>query len=166
MTKTRKSVLIALSLSPLAAGCATTASECDPGRADFFKNTSCLASGAYDQRQADLQRDLAAEQQRNRGFNEVLAALEEEKAGVRSNLESRQSQYAKVDRAWQDLRRDLERGHSRNAALERQIASIDRQMARRKAAGPAESELKIRERDDLERRLSLLQREVDAGVYE
>jgi chromosome segregation ATPase len=166
MTRANRSALLVLTLPHLLGGCATSAPECDPSQADFFNNTGCLASGAYDQRQAQLQRELSLEQRRNREFRMVLAALEEEKAGVRAGLRASQARYGKLDRAWESLRRDLEQGHAKNTALERQIASIDQQMERRKSTATTDVERKIRARDDLQRRLSLLQQEVDAGVYE
>jgi septal ring factor EnvC (AmiA/AmiB activator) len=164
MNRIKNSIVLALPL--LAVACATAPKDCDPTRADFFKNTGCLASGAYDERQARLEDELAREQERNRAFREVLGALEEEKAGVEAGLRASQSRYAKLDAAWRSLRGDLLRSSAQSAELERQIGSLDAQMARRKASGSADVKKRIQERDDLRRRLSLLQQEIDAGVYE
>ncbi len=159
-------MLVTLSLPLLAASCATAPKDCDPSHADFFKNTGCLAAGTYDERQARLTSELTLEQQRNRGFREVLAALEEEKAGVATILSARQSKYAKLDRAWRELRRDLQQSSADSAELEQQIASVDKQMARRKAAESADIPQKMQERDALQQRLLLLRQEIDAGVYD
>jgi chromosome segregation ATPase len=168
MKSIQKSIVLALSLCLplLAVSCATAPNDCDPRRADFFQNTSCLGSGSYETRQARLQSELAQEQQRNRAFRKVLAALEQEKVGVKSRLSASQSRYAGLDAAWRGLRRDLLQGNRESAELERQIASIDEQMARRKSAGTGDVAQKVQERDDLRRRLSLLQQEIDAGVYD
>lgn len=161
----KTSILLALALPLLAASCVTAPKDCDPNRADFFKNTGCLAAGTYEARQARLQSELSQEQGRNRAFREVMAALEEEKAGVKANLSARQSAYNKLDTAWRGLRRDLKQSSAESVALQGQIASIDEQMARRKTAASADSSQKVQERDALQRRLLLLQRELDAGVY-
>jgi chromosome segregation ATPase len=167
MKRRQAYILLTLSLPALAASCATAPKDCDPSQPDFFKNTGCLAAGSYEARQVQLQRDLAQEQQRNRAFREVLAALEAEKAAVKTRLSARQSEYGRLDAAWQELRSDLRQSSAESAALERQIASFDAQMARRKDGGSsADVDRKVRERDDLQRRLLLLQQEVDAGVYE
>lgn len=156
---------ILLPLPLLAVSCATTPEDCDPGRADFIRNTGCLASGAYETRQVRLQSELAREQQRNQGFRDVLTALDAEKAAIASNLQASQSRYNRLDGTWKQLRGDLLRNGAESAALERQILSIDEQMARRKSPGSADTAQKVQERDDLRRRLSLLQKEIDAGVY-
>jgi chromosome segregation ATPase len=158
--------LLALSLPLLALSCATAPKDCDPSRADFFKNTGCLAAGTYETRQVRLQHELAREQQRNQAFRDVLAALEEEKASVKASLSARQSDYARLDAAWQGLRRDLQLSSAESVELERQIASVDQQMARRKTSVSADVAQKVQERDDLRRRFLLLQQEIDAGVYE
>lgn len=163
MKNIKESILLPLPL--LAVSCATTPGDCDPSRADFLRNTGCLASGAYETRQVRLQSELAREQQRNLGFREVLSALDAEKAAVASNLQASRSRYNRLDGAWQKLRGDLLRNDAENAALDRQIQSIDEQMSRRKNPGSADGAQKAQERDDLRRRLSLLQKEIDAGVY-
>lgn len=163
MKNISKPILITLSL--LTVSCATAPKDCDPGKADFFKNTGCLAAGTYETRQVRLQQELAREQRRNQSFRRVLAALETEKAEVKANLSSRQSEYSRLDTAWQDLRRDLLQGRTESVQLERQIASVDEQMARRKAGESADVTQRLRERDGLQRRLVLLQQEIDAGVY-
>lgn len=158
-------MLLTLSLPLFAVSCATAPKDCDPGKADFFENTGCLAAGTYETRKIRLHSELAMEQQRNRAFREVLAALEEEKAGLAASLSARRSQYARLDQAWQRLRRDLQQSDTESAALERQIASVDKQMARRKSVATADLPRKLQQRDDLQRRLLLLQQEIDAGVY-
>ena len=163
MKSIKKYILLPLPL--LAASCTTTPEDCDPSRADFIRNTGCLASGAYETRQVRLQSELAREQQRNEGFRNVLNALDAEKAAVASNLQASQSRYNRLDGTWQKLRGDLLRNGAESAALERQIQSIDEQMVRRKSPGTADTAQQAQERDDLQRRLSLLHKEIDAGVY-
>lgn len=155
-----------ISLPLLAASCATAPKDCDPSKADFFKNTGCLAAGTYETRQVRLQHELAREQQRNQAFREVLAALEAEQAQVARKLTARQSEYARLDATWQGLRRDLQQSNAESIELQRQIDSLDQQMARRKSVDPGNTVAKQRERDDLQRRFLLLQQEIDAGVYE
>ena len=149
------------------AGCATTPGECDPTKESFYNNTSCLASGAYAQRQRNLQTELAAEQSRNAAFKAVLEELQLEQAQVRSTLKAREVRYARLDAAWADLKRSLRAEQQQNAVLASRIEQIDREVEARKApiAG-TDAERKAQVRDDLQRKVSLLQQELDAGVYE
>ena len=154
-----------LTLLLVATSCSTAPEDCDPRRADFLRNTGCLASGAFGARQARLETELARERQRNRAFQAVLSALEEEKAAVASQLHAGKSRYERLDATWRQLRGELLRDSTESASLERQIRGIDEQMARRKSSGAVDVEQKLQERESLRRRLSLLQSEIDAGVY-
>ena len=121
---------------------------------------------SYETRQAQLKQELAREQKRNQAFREVLNALEAEQAQVARDLRTRQWEYARLDSAWQGLRRELLQRSAESSELQRQIDSLDTQMARRKSVDPGNIATKQRQRDDLQRRLRLLQQEIDAGVYE
>jgi chromosome segregation ATPase len=146
--------------------CATSPDECNPHEASFFKNTSCLASGSYDTRQGRLQRELAKEHSLNRDFNAVLASLQEEQADTRGKLRHRQGEYASLTRAWQRLQSSLNQTYSGNRALEQQIRDIDRSVSGLKSRGErADLRAKEAQREALRRKVSLLQKEVDAGIY-
>jgi chromosome segregation ATPase len=148
-------------------GCSTAPAECDPSRADFFSNTACLASGTYATRESRLERELAREQRINRDFYAVLAALEQEQVSVRSRLRASEARYADLDRAWDDLQASLRQGYGENRELARRIDVIDRELAQRKAgSGTEDVRRKERLRSDLRRDLSLLQQELEAGIYE
>lgn len=140
-------------------GCATTPGECDPSRADFFNNTSCLASGAYAQRQRDLESTLAAERSRNQAFKTLLADLQTEQASVRSDLRARQAAYRRADANWRQIKRSLSAETSASPALATRVRQIDEDFARVEAG-------KVAERDALAKRVKLLQQELDAGVYD
>jgi hypothetical protein len=162
----REASLIGVMVS-LLTGCATTAGECDPSTADFFKNTSCLASGAYGERQRAMQATLAAEQSRNDAFRAVLAELRAEQSQVSSQLGARQSDYARLDAAWRELEQSLAAETKTNRALASRIAALDSSVqARKQVDSGADLAAKQAKRDDLERKLSLLERELAAGVYE
>lgn len=151
----------------LCCGCSTTPAECDPSRADFFANTACLASGTYATRESRLERELAREQQLNRDFYAVLAALEQEQAAVRSKLRAREARYAKLDGAWNNLQSSLRQGYGENRELARRVEAIDRGFSQRKgASGTPDLREKERLRSDLRRDLSLLQQELEAGIYD
>ena len=146
--------------------CATSPDECNPHEASFFKNTSCLASGTYDTRQGRLERELAKERSLNRDFNAVLAALQEKQADARGKLRHRQGEYASLTQAWQRLQMRLSQTYSGNRALEQQIREIDSSVSDLKSRGN-ESDLRAKDaqREALRRKVSLLQKEVDAGIY-
>jgi chromosome segregation ATPase len=146
--------------------CATSPDECNPHEASFFKNTTCLASGAYDTRQGRLQRELAKERSLNRDFNAVLAALQEEQADTHGKLRRRQGEYASLTHAWKRLQSNLHQTYSGNRALEQQIRDIDRSVSELKSQGnEADLGAKEAQREALWRKVSLLQKEVDAGIY-
>lgn len=145
--------------SVLLVGCATTPGECDPSRADFFNNTSCLASGAYAQRQRDLESTLASEQSRNQAFKTLLADLQTEQTAVRSDLQARQAAYRRADESWRQIKRSLAAESGANPALATRVRQIDDDFARAEAG-------KVAERDALANKVKLLQRELDAGVYD
>lgn len=140
-------------------GCATTPADCDPSNADFFNNTSCLASGAYRQRQRDLQSTLSSEQSRNRAFKTLLADLEAEQAAVRSDLRTQQAAYARAQANWREIKRSLAAESSKNPALATRVRQIDEDLAAIEANKRAE-------RDSLANQVKLLQQELDAGVYD
>jgi len=158
---------VVISASLILGGCATTPGDCDPSKESFYNNTSCLASGAYKQRQRNLQTELAAEQSRNAAFKAVLAELQLEQSQVRTTLKAREARYARLDAAWRDLKRSLGTEQQQNAALASRIEQIDSEVEARKApAIESEAKRKTQMREDLKRQVLLLQQELDAGVYD
>jgi chromosome segregation ATPase len=149
------------------AGCESTPAGCDPSKADFFKNTACLAGGGYAARQARLRRELARERQLNREFHDVYAALQDEQTALHSRRQHADLRYGKLDRAWQHLQDELHQVHGENLVLRRRIDEIDRQIRDRKHLGGDDEDLAAREREraDLQRKLDLLQRELETGIY-
>jgi hypothetical protein len=141
----------------LASGCATTPGACDPTRADFFSNTSCLASGAYQQRQRDLESELSAEQERNRAFKALLADLQAEQTAVRSDLRARQAAYNRARANWQRIKQSLAAERSANPRLDARVKKIDQDMGSAAAGKQAE-------RDALLDQVRLLEQELDAGM--
>jgi len=150
-------------LATALSGCATSPGACDPTREDFFNNSSCVASGAYRERQRGLESTLAAEQSRNRAFRSVVAELDAEKAVVRSELRSSQASYARADAAWRNLKDSLAPKSRSNPVLADRIDQIDLDMAARRQADLAG---KRAERDALAQRVRLLEQEVAAGLYD
>ncbi len=154
--------LAAAVLAVAASACATTPQECDPTRPDFFNNTACLALGLYPQRTAELDRTLADERRRNEAFRAMYAALQQEQDQVRGGLAAKQAEAQRLDRAWQDLKAALQAGRQHNQALQERIDQINRDVVALEAPDTA----KIEKRDALRKRLELLQREADAGLYD
>ena len=151
--------LVTVGVSASISGCATTTGACDPTRADFFNNTSCLASGAYRERQRGLESTLVSEQSRNRAFKGLLADLEAEKASVRSDLNAQRAAYARADANWRQIKQSLATATSSNPALETRVRQIDEDMSAREAGKRAE-------RDALANKVMLLQQELESGVYD
>lgn len=160
-------LMVAMSASLILGGCATTPGDCDPSKESFYNNTSCLASGAYEQRQRDLKTELAAERSRNAAFKAVLTELQLEQSQVGTTLKAREARYARFDSAWRELKRSLNTEEQQNAALASRIEQIDNEVKARKApATETEAKRKTQMREDLKRQVLLLQRELDAGVYD
>jgi chromosome segregation ATPase len=152
-------MLAAATLPSLLACCATTPGACDPNRADFFNNTSCLASGAYRERQRNLESELSAEQSRNRAFRVLLADLQAEQDATRSDLRSRQADLARAEANWRQIKGSLAAESRANPALATRMRQIDDEFARAEAGKRAE-------RDALANKVLLLEQELDAGIYE
>lgn len=148
-----------LAICMVLSGCATAPADCDPTQADFFNNTSCLASGAYRQRQRDLESTLSSEQSRNRAFKTLLADLETEKAAARSDLQAQQAAYARAQANWREIKRGLAAESNKKPALATRVRQIDENLA------AIESD-KRAERDSLANQVKLLQQELDAGIYD
>jgi hypothetical protein len=154
-------------MATFAAGCATTMGECDPSSPDFFKNTSCLASGAYGERQRAMQATLAQEQSRNAAFRAVLAELQAEQARVKGQLSAREADYAGLDAAWRNLKQSLAAETKTNRALEARVAGIDSSVQARKGVdSSADVAARRATRDDLRLKVSMLEQELAAGIYE
>ena len=158
-------VLVAACGLPLF-GCATTPGQCDPREVDFFKNTGCLASGAYGERQRAMQATLGEEQRRNAAFRAVLTELKAEQTKVSRQLGARQAEYTRLDAAWRRLKQSLASDMKASPALADRVQRIDREVAARKAEDGAADVAKRRAtRDDLQRQVTLLEKELDVGVY-
>ncbi|QVL49609.1 MAG: hypothetical protein KFB96_03635 [Thiocapsa sp.] len=160
-------VACALALAASIAGCATTPGACDPTSRDFFKNTGCLASGSYGERQRAMQRTLDQEQRLNASFRSVLSELQAEQSKVKGDLSSRQADYARLDAAWGDLKRSLAAETKANRELAARVSAIDSSVQSRKAADAGTDVVaKQAARDDLKLKVSMLEKELAAGVYE
>lgn len=147
-------------------GCATTPGQCDPREVDFFKNTGCLASGAYGERQRAMQTTLGEEQRRNNAFRAVLGELKAEQTRVNKKLGARQADYARLDASWRRLKQSLASEMKASPALAGRVQRIDREVAARKAAdGAADAAKRRATRDNLQRQVTLLEKELDVGVY-
>jgi hypothetical protein len=162
-------VLGGLAMTALLGGCATTPGECDPTARDFFKNTSCLASGSYAQRERDMQVTLAQERSRNESFRALLDELRAEEAQVKGQVKARQAESARLDRAWGKLKQDLRAASAGGGggALDSRIAGIDRDVQDlKKAEARGDDAAKSALRDNLKRRVSLLEKELEAGTLD
>lgn len=160
-------VACALALAASIAGCATTPGDCDPTSRDFFKNTGCLASGSYGERQRAMQRTLDQEQRLNASFRSVLSELQAEQSKVKGDLSSRQADYARLDAAWGDLKRSLAAETKANRELAARVSAIDSSVQSRKAADAGTDVVaKQAARNDLKLKVSMLEKELAAGVYE
>lgn len=167
MASSRNLAIGTLISSLLGGGCSSTPADCDPSRADFFKNTACLAGGGYAARQARLERELSQQQQLNREFHAVHAALQNEQLALRSDRVTADARYAELNRAWRDLQAELRRTKGENRELARRIDEIDQTLAGRSAADQS-GDLRAKEaqRAELRRKLDLLHRELEAGLYD
>lgn len=111
-------------------GCAVTAEQCDPRNTDagFATKFGCNTQGVYSQRVDDKQKVLLDEQKTNQLFREVYASIEQEKAGVSSDLKSQQQQYAKLNKSLNALLAELKSKAKGNKAIEAEIAAIEKDL--------------------------------------
>ncbi|HSO84159.1 hypothetical protein, partial [Thiocapsa sp.] len=124
-------------------------------------------SGAYGERQHAMQATLAREQGLNASFRSVLSELQAEQSKVKGELSSRQADYARLDAAWGDLKRSLAAETKANRALAARVSAIDSSVQSRKAADSgSDVSAKQAARDDLKLKVSMLEKELAAGVYE
>lgn len=163
---TAPTVVAALTFGVLS-GCTTSAERCDPTQRDFFNNTSCLASGAYGERQRAMQSTLDLERRRNAAFRAMLTELEAEQAQVRGQLRTREADYARLDSAWRALKQSLADESGTNPRLASRIEAIDSGVQARKGVDAgADANAKRQTRDDLRLKVSMLERELSAGLYD
>lgn len=157
---------LAAALATSIAGCASTPGQCDPSKADFFNNAGCLVSGSYAERKRGLESELASEQSRNESFRILLADLKAEQAEVKSTLRTRQAAYARVDAAWRNLRSSLSKEMRKSPALRSRVQQIDAEVKERKRADSGgDAAKKSATRESLQRQVTQLERELEAGVY-
>ncbi len=149
------------------AGCATSTQQCDPKKESFFNNTSCLASGAYGQREQALEAELQREQLRNAAFHTLQNELAADQAQVARTLQERQQEYDRLDQAWGNVKRSLGADAGANKHLQARIAEIEQDLATQKdPTATADATRRAEMRNDLKRKVLLLQQELDAGVYD
>lgn len=152
-------ILVVLLPALMLSGCATTPGQCDPNHPDFFNNLSCLSSGAYAQRQRDLQSTLSAERSRNQVFSALLADLRSERTAVGRDLRSQQASLQRADANWRRIKGDLAAETRSSPALATRVRQIDQEFAAVQAG-------KVAERDALANQVALLQQELNAGIYD
>jgi len=165
MTALPKILFLAI-VTALIGGCATDPRHCDPRHENFFNNTSCLASGSYDQRQRNLEQSLHQERQRNQAFQDMLSDLRAQREQLARSRNAHEQDYRRLDGSWERLQRDLAPLIAENRRLERRIAQINRDLADNKALAPSgDTARKTELIEDLQHEVVLLQQELDAGVY-
>jgi chromosome segregation ATPase len=124
----RSSILL-VAIASLA-GCAVTAQECDPRNvnAGFATKFGCNTQGVYAQRVDEKERVLLDEQKTNQLFRDVYAAIEQEKAMVGRDLNTQQTQYAKLNKALGALLNELKSRAKGNQRIEAEIASVENEL--------------------------------------
>lgn len=150
----------------LIGGCATTPQQCDPRSENFFDNTSCLASGGYDQRQRNLEQTLRQERQRNTAFQDMLTELQAQRDQLERSRYTQKQDYRRFDAGWDDVQRSLAPLIAENKHLKKRIAQINRDLAKSRAlASSTDTTRKTEVIEDLQHKVLMLQQELDAGVY-
>ena len=164
--KPRRRILTLGIAATLSGGCATTPQQCDPRNENFFNNTSCLASGSYDQRQRNLEQTLRQERQRNTAFRDMLTELQAQRDQLSRSRYAQEQDYRRVDTGWNKVQRSLAPQIAENKRLERRIAQINRDLAESRAlASSTDTARKTEIIKDLQHEVLMLQQELDAGVY-
>ncbi len=159
-----KTLLSAAALG-LIAGCTATPETCDPDRGGFLHSTGCLAAGSYEQRERALTSDLEQEREINRAFRKLQVSIDWEKRQTEAQLASRQSEYEALDQAWRALRKQLDERGRRNRRLAEQVRDMDNNIAKMKRPSNPPNE-KEKQLDDLRRQATLLQQELEVGIYD
>lgn len=141
----------------LAACAAPTRQQCDPSvEIDVLSKARCTYAGVYDERISDLQLSVAQQQQVNRDLQAALNAVQSEQAQVSAELTAKNQEYAALNAAVKRLNDTLAAKSRDNAALKKQLDSINAALAEVNA--PSDSSLqKQTQLDALRRQLADLQ---------
>ena len=164
MNRNYRQVLLAI--VPLSlAGCGATPETCAPDQGGFLRSSGCLATGAYAQRAQRLQSELERQRETNRAFKTLLISIESEKRRTKATIGAKQSEYEALDQAWRTLRRQLHERSRQNQRLAARIRDLENNLKqlRRPLPVPSAQEKQL---EDLRRQATLLQRELDAGIYD
>lgn len=115
----------------LLGGCAVNPADCDPTNRDasLIAKARCTTSGAYDVRLQEKQQILLDEQKTNQLFREVYAAVEKEKAEVKSELAGKRAEYSALQKAVGNLLAEIRSKAQGNQAVEKEIAELEQQLA-------------------------------------
>jgi chromosome segregation ATPase len=155
-----------LAIVPLGlAGCGATPETCAPDRGGFLHSSACLAAGSYEQREQRLQSELERQRETNRAFKKLLVSIEWEKRRTKAKIGAKQSEYEALDQAWRTLRRQLNERSKQNQRLAARIQELENNLKQLQRPVPAPG-AKEKQLEDLRRQATLLQQELDAGIYD
>lgn len=153
-----KKILMMLS-ALLLAGCATNARDCDPtaGDVSIITKFNCNYSGTWDKRVEQKQQTLQHEQQLNKEFNAVYAAIEQEKQQSNASVASKRKSQQALQRSMNNLIAQLKQKNAGRADVQKQIAALENKMKEAQNRPSASEMEKQMELQKLQGQLSELQ---------
>lgn len=153
-----KKILMMLS-ALLLVGCATNARDCDPtaGDVSIITKFNCNYSGTWDKRVEQKQQTLQHEQQLNKEFNAVYAAIEQEKQQSNASVASKRKSQQALQRSMNNLIAQLKQKNAGRADVQKQIAALEKKMKEAQNRPSASEMEKQMELQKLQGQLSELQ---------
>lgn len=153
-----KKILMMLS-ALLLAGCATNARDCDPtaGDVSIITKFNCNYSGTWDKRVEQKQQTLQHEQQLNKEFNAVYAAIEQEKQQSNASVASKRKSQQALQHSMNNLIAQLKQKNAGRADVQKQIAALEKKMKEAQNRPSASEMEKQMELQKLQGQLSELQ---------
>jgi chromosome segregation ATPase len=111
-------------------GCAVNPADCDPTNRDasIVAKARCNYSGAYDERVQSKQKILLDEQETNRLFRDVYAAVEKEKREVSSELKNNRTEYTALTNSLNALLNELQQKDQGNSQVQAEVAALKQEL--------------------------------------
>ncbi|MEI7173287.1 hypothetical protein [Pectobacterium carotovorum] len=153
-------ILLPVFTTLLLAGCVTNPQSCDPttGDVNIVTKFNCNYSGTWDQRVTEKQQTLQHEQELNKEFNAVYAAIEQEKAQSNASVATKRKSQQELQRSMNNLVAQLKKKNAGRTAAQKEIAELEKSMKEAQNR-PSESEMqKQMELQKLQGQLTELQK--------
>lgn len=143
----------------LLAGCVTNPRDCDPttGDVNIVTKFNCNYSGTWDKRVEEKTGTLQHEQELNKEFKAVYAAIEQEKAQSNASVASKRKAQQDLERSMNNLMAQLKKKSAGRADMQKQVNDLEKRMKEAQNTPSASSMQKQMELQQLKEQLNELQ---------